>query len=83
MDPRDPQRRHLPSHDVFKVRTVLHMIGVLGLLERAENALSVSREYFQGPDHGQDAVEDTLGKYLRLWITSPTHAILPDSVLLR
>ena len=64
IDPRDPQHRHLPSHDVFKVRTVLHLVDTLGLLERAENALNVSREYFQGPEHGNDAVEDTLGKLL-------------------
>ena len=63
MDLRDPQRLHQPHHDLFKVRTVLHLIDVPGVLSRAETALSLSREYFQGLDNnlGADFVEDAIG----------------------
>jgi hypothetical protein len=67
VDPRDPQRMHQPDHDVFKVRTVLHLVDIPGLLPRAESALSLSREYFQNSESEHtDVVEDTVGKYLKL-----------------
>ncbi|KAI0701233.1 hypothetical protein BC835DRAFT_271177 [Cytidiella melzeri] len=47
VDIRDPEKRHLPTHDVFKVRSVLHLRDVPAVSERVGNALSVAREYFQ------------------------------------
>ncbi|KAI0806043.1 hypothetical protein BC629DRAFT_1138761 [Irpex lacteus] len=47
VDIRDPEKRHLPSHDVFKVRSVVHLRDVPRVSELAGNALSVAREYFQ------------------------------------
>ncbi|KAJ3537236.1 hypothetical protein NM688_g6718 [Phlebia brevispora] len=40
--------QHLPTHDIFKVRTVLHLRDVPRVNEMAEKALNVSREYFNG-----------------------------------
>ena len=47
VDIRDPEKRHLPSHDVLKVRSVLHLRDIPSVSELAGNALSVAREYFQ------------------------------------
>lgn len=63
LDPRNPQKQHLPSHNVLKVRTVLHLLDIPGLHERAQNALSLGSEYLQVPERGRgaDAVEDAIG----------------------
>ena len=46
--------RHLPTHSVFKVRTVLHLRDVPAMNELAEKALNVSREYFQASSSSED-----------------------------
>jgi hypothetical protein len=47
VDIRDPKKQHMPSHDVFKIRSVLHLRDVPAVSELASNALSVAREFFQ------------------------------------
>lgn len=69
---KDAIHRHLPNHDVFKVRTVLHLRDVPTMNEIAEKALNVSREYFQGsssnsgggPDGGRELDGDEVGNTL-------------------
>lgn len=53
LDIRDSTRQHLPSHDLFKVRTVLHLKDVPALLASAESALSMGREYSQSPSRAE------------------------------
>ncbi|KAI0090196.1 hypothetical protein BDY19DRAFT_887919 [Irpex rosettiformis] len=73
IDIRDPEKRHLPSHDVFKVRSVLHLRDVPNVSELAGKALSVAREYIQTSNAelvdpppsavlGGFYMEDTLGQ---------------------
>ncbi|GJE96219.1 hypothetical protein PsYK624_124130 [Phanerochaete sordida] len=64
-DPCHPDRQHLHTHDVLKVRTVLHLVDMASLRERAQNALSISNEYLHCPERepALDAVDDAIALY--------------------
>ena len=68
----ESHRKHLPNHDVFKTRKVVHLRDIPSMNELAERALNVAREYFQASTsssikiddaQGGDLVHDTLGRF--------------------
>ncbi|PSS05479.1 hypothetical protein PHLCEN_2v3761 [Hermanssonia centrifuga] len=78
-----PAKHHNPGHDVFKVRTVLHLRDVPRMSAMAGNALNVCREFFQNATpvidtgllatvHDNDAIRDTLASYFDEPAVQPT-----------
>ena len=69
--------QHLPTHDILKVRTVLHLRDIPNISELAENALSVARECFttstSSVEEASDIQGDATGKLLHVGLCSVHH----------